>query len=384
MGMHRSSCTSLLMIVVAACGTIDETPQPNSGTFPGAADAEPSSSAPPPVDADIDNEGPDAPTTPVVRVDAGPAPVSPPDTGDSPDVDTLPEEDAGPEPDPDTDALPWCTTQSALLCAADGASDSSALTINESARSTVSCYTERPDESPYDLDALYWEVTTGLIPRTETVRGTANLLAQPTVDFGDTLLRQLIDHPDDGEVCEISRASIRVTPSTRVLIELDWRPLDPEIDEEDDNSRPVNMDLHMLHVGRGCWLDSRWDVHWRNPAPAWSAGGSPTSSDPRLSIPAQTGAGPELIRFDGPDPNERYVIGVHFRDDEDDGGGAADVHARVWVDGEVVLQVTRSFDAPQEFWELAVLDGASMTLTTVDLVYPTLRNADCAQWLGQD
>lgn len=110
----------------------------------------------------------------------------------------------------------------------------------------------------------------------------------------------------------------------------------------------ADLDLHLLHPD-GAWFVAPLDCYFGNAAPDWGRLEDPTD-DPEVLSDDSDGFGPETIRLGRPqeDLASPYLVGVHAF------GRApfpAEATVRVYVDGLLVDEATRTLAAGDHFWE---------------------------------
>jgi hypothetical protein len=215
---------------------------------------------------------------------------------------------------------------------------------------------ERPDASATSLDITNDATTSFFVDAAGTYTVSLNVL------------------DDDGaEACVIPTVNIVARPGADIAVEMFWNtPGDP--DQTDEGiGRGSDVDLHFLHVSRGCWNSTAWDCHWRNTNPDWGVLGD-TADDPGLELQDVDGAGPENASINGPQVAD-YRIGVEYFDDH--GYGPSNVTIRVYVFGSIVFERSRNLPTSKFFWEVADIDWPSGLVTYLDRTWPSIEAAPC-------
>ena len=102
-------------------------------------------------------------------------------------------------------------------------------------------------------------------------------------------------------------------------------------------------------------MDANYDCYYRNKSPNW--GGPGPEDNPSLDIDDTNGAGPETIKFDNPGFTDQngftapYRVGVHYY--EDRLFGASDATIKIYLQGNLAGEWTRTLNQSKNFWETA-------------------------------
>jgi hypothetical protein len=164
--------------------------------------------------------------------------------------------------------------------------------------------------------------------------------------------------------CEPARLQIDVVPDEDIHLQLVWST--PQDSNETDNNGS-DVDLHFLHPNAdGDWNYAPWDCFWRNMEPDWGQQGDPTD-DPSLDIDDVNGAGPENINLDNPEVGLTYDVGVYYYADHNFGRSL--VTTRVYIGGQLLMELSGQEMTNQEFWHVAQIEWPSGSITRVDRMY---------------
>ena len=110
--------------------------------------------------------------------------------------------------------------------------------------------------------------------------------------------------------------------------------------------------------------------------------GAPWSDDPaqnpRLDVDDDGGYGPENTNVVHPAPNARFTAYVHYWRAQTDGDPRTTATLRVYVYGQQVIEVARTFEGDEQLWEALDIDwpaiqGAPATISQVGQVTPFPR-----------
>ena len=177
--------------------------------------------------------------------------------------------------------------------------------------------------------------------------------------------------------CANATYEVVVVPDQAIWIELFWEtPGDP--DETDTGpAAGADLDLHLQrpgglgtdHDGDGvheCWMDQDANCFWFSPNPDWWEPGP--YDDPEMFVSDEDGAGPELIGYPAPAP-EVYLVGVH--DYNDHGFGESLATVRIYILGQLVLEVPEVSLVDLDLWTVARIEWPSgeVTVCTEDGAY---------------
>lgn len=161
--------------------------------------------------------------------------------------------------------------------------------------------------------------------------------------------------------CEPARMTVEAISGDAIHLQLVW---DTPNDPSRTNNSGADMDLHFLHPN-GDWNTSPWDCHWLNMNPNW---GNPNNSDmnPRLDIDKITGWGPENINLLVPEPGVTYSVGVYYFSDH--GYGPSYATVRIFIHGQLQLELKRRYMTNHQFWHVADISWPSQVITIQDSI----------------
>ncbi|MGC6509637.1 MAG: choice-of-anchor D domain-containing protein [Myxococcota bacterium] len=141
---------------------------------------------------------------------------------------------------------------------------------------------------------------------------------------------------EDGVVSSPAECLIEAIPPSDIHVELSWA--EPRSD----------FDLHLLRAEDGIYTFND-DCCWCNPNPAW--GGSGGSDDPLLALDSTDASAPEIIDLSEA-PDGEYYIRAHYY--SDNGGGDASATVRIYIEGELEAQYSKTLTHNQ-MWDVAFI-----------------------------
>ena len=146
------------------------------------------------------------------------------------------------------------------------------------------------------------------------------------------------------------RVLVNAIPADRVRIELVW------------DSPLADLDLHLLApAGQP---GGPLDCHYANPRPDWGEIGN-ANDDPQLVRDDLMGFGPEIIGYENP-ANGAYALGVdYFATHTANGKEPTTATLRVFVDGLLRAELSRSLETQGEHWDAALLRWPEGTVSAV-------------------
>lgn len=161
--------------------------------------------------------------------------------------------------------------------------------------------------------------------------------------------------------CEPARLSVESVSGDGLHVQLVW-------DTPSDNNRHDNLgadvDLHLLRQG-GRWNHAPWDCYWMNMNPIWEDPFDP-DTNPSLDIDRIPGWGPENINLRKPQSGINYSVGVYYFDDH--GFGSSYATVRIFIDGELRLELKRRHIRNWQFWHVADVSWPGEEITIFDTV----------------
>jgi hypothetical protein len=205
-----------------------------------------------------------------------------------------------------------------------------------------------------------------------------SILGQRTAQFGfgkPGLYELSLQVVVDGEPVQCGSPSIRYVAKYvgDVVVELQWTLL-PGAPTPAPGFSPENPDLflHLLQSERGCWRDDFYDCHLANTSPDWGQLAD-EGDDPSLFLNNAGIGAPEVITMSRLEATT-YAIGVHYSRDR--AWGDAIATASIYIDDVLAFTAERRLTTA-EFWHVADLDGARLTVNSVDQPYRTIATPQC-------
>jgi len=164
--------------------------------------------------------------------------------------------------------------------------------------------------------------------------------------------------------CQPGKVAVEARPTTDLHVELTWTtPGDPD-PLDTGRGAGSDLDLHLL-LPRGQWFSAPLDCYFGNPTPDWGRL-TRAEDDPALDRDDVDGWGPEVASL--PQPREDgYRVGVHVYDDW--GLGPSDATVRIFVDGLLRCEQSRSGLRRNQFWEALHLTWPDGPCTSLDLLH---------------
>ena len=155
--------------------------------------------------------------------------------------------------------------------------------------------------------------------------------------------------------------SFEAKPNRALWVELNW--------DQDDH----DVDLHLIRGGdHDLAFSDGGDCYFANCVPQtvgipvlhW--GSSAQGDDPFLDVDDIDGLGPEVISIPSPENGMTYLIALHmFRLDR--GRETTTASIKVFVDGEVVREVSRAMPGAEDWWDaISVTWGDEVEIEVVD------------------
>ncbi len=169
-------------------------------------------------------------------------------------------------------------------------------------------------------------------------------------------------YDDEGtRSCEPARMRVDSVSGDAIHLQLVW---DTPNDPSRTNNSGADMDLHFLREG-GEWNSSPDDCYWLNMNPNW---GDPNNNDmnPRLDIDEIHGWGPENINLLIPENGTTYSVGAYYFSDH--GYGESFSTVRIYIHGDLRLELKRRRMTNWQFWHVADIDWPSEELTIYDSI----------------
>ncbi|MBI1949003.1 MAG: hypothetical protein HYS27_25165 [Deltaproteobacteria bacterium] len=165
--------------------------------------------------------------------------------------------------------------------------------------------------------------------------------------------------------CEPAEVCFDVVPTEDLHIQLVWDHPDADLD---------------LHVTRddGAPFNHDTDVYFSNREPVGAPWSDDPEQNPRLDVDDDSGYGPENTNVVHPAANARFTVYAHYWRAQTDGDPRTTATVRVFVYGQQVIEVARTFEGDEQLWEALDIDwpaiqGAPATITQVGQVTPFPR-----------
>ena len=165
--------------------------------------------------------------------------------------------------------------------------------------------------------------------------------------------------------CEPAEVCFDVVPTEDLHMQLVWDHPDADLD---------------LHVTRddGAPFNHDTDVYFSNREPVGAPWSDDPEQNPRLDVDDNGGYGPENTNVVHPAPNAHFTAWVHYWRAQTDGDPRTTATLRIYVYGEQVIEVARTFESDEQLWEALDIDwpaiqGAPATISQVGQVTPFPR-----------
>ena len=149
---------------------------------------------------------------------------------------------------------------------------------------------------------------------------------------------------EDGRVrsCEPATVTFDVVPSEELLIQLVW------------DHPTADLDLHLVRAG-GTEFTHEDDCYFSNREPQqtvdlpdWSI---VPEENPVLDVDDHDGYGPENLNIVAPADDSQWRVLVHYWNKLTDGDARTTATVRVFVYGQQVMEVSRTFETDEQLWE---------------------------------
>jgi hypothetical protein len=162
---------------------------------------------------------------------------------------------------------------------------------------------------------------------------------QLTCDIaGDYEVRLEVTDTDGVRSCNDAVIEFTCGPTEDLHLQLVW------------DHPTADLDLHLLREG-GSSFTHEGDCYFSNREPEWFPDNP--ESDPSLDQDDNRGYGPENINIVTPLPNSRWTILVHYWNKQTDGDQFVNATLRVYARGQLVSNLTQSFETEQVMWNAA-------------------------------
>lgn len=194
---------------------------------------------------------------------------------------------------------------------------------------------------------------------------TADRVELPTDVPGEYCTRLHVYDNTGVRSCEAAEVCFDVVPTEDLHIQLVWDHPDADLD---------------LHVTRddGAAFNHDTDVYFSNREPVGAPWSDDPEQNPRLDVDDDGGYGPENTNVVHPAPSARFTVYVHYWRAQTDGDPRTTATVRVFVYGQQVIELARTFEGDEQLWEALDIDwpaiqGAPATITQVGQVTPFPR-----------
>ncbi len=225
---------------------------------------------------------------------------------------------------------------------------------------------ESYDPDDPDVEVSYeWTLIEEPLGSTATIYNANTVSPTLDVNIAGRFVVELMVYDEFGiAACDPAQVVIQVEPESAIHVELTW-----DVPTAADGVG-TDLDLHYLHPN-GQWSAEPYGVFWNNSNPNWNDGSSVS-----LDIDDLTGAEPENINHDNPDPNYDYHTGVYYFGDSAN-FGPTDARIRIYFHDSLVLELEERLENPGigidpnttagDFWYVARI-GVTPSGPMVDLL----------------
>jgi hypothetical protein len=202
---------------------------------------------------------------------------------------------------------------------------------------------------PPPPEGYEWSVVQRPVGSTAVLTSINNNVTELPVDLAGFYQVQLtvfaVDagRPDEGLIrsCAPALVDIEVVPEDDLHIQLVW------------DHPTADFDLHLLrengreftHDG-DCYFSNR-EPQQEPDTPSWSIN---PDENPRLDVDDSEGYGPENINIKHPAPGSRWVVLVHYWNQQTDGSASAPATLRVFAYGRQTIELNQLFEADEQMW----------------------------------
>lgn len=143
---------------------------------------------------------------------------------------------------------------------------------------------------------------------------------------------------DDIRSCGPAVQCFDVVPTEELLVQLVW-------DHPD-----ADLDLHMVRDG-GEVFTHEGDVYFSNRQPVGAPWSDVIDENPNLDHDDNRGYGPENVNIVAPAAGSRWRLFVHYWNSQTDGSARTEATVRVFVYGQQVIEVSRTFEDDEQLWQ---------------------------------
>jgi hypothetical protein len=165
--------------------------------------------------------------------------------------------------------------------------------------------------------------------------------------------------------CEPASVTFDVVPSEELLVQLVW------------DHATADLDLHMLRDGSEPFTHEG-DVYFSNREPVGAPWSDDPAENPNLDHDDSRGYGPENINIVHPAAGSHWTLLVHYWNKQTDGSARTTATVRVFVYGQQVIEITRTFEEDQQLWKALDItwpdvEGDPASLSQIGVVEPFPR-----------
>jgi hypothetical protein len=200
-----------------------------------------------------------------------------------------------------------------------------------------------------------WTVLSRPVGATAALSGASGAQTQLTMDPdvpGEYRVALAVTDALGAQSLEPAVLSVVAAPSQQLLVELFW-----------DNAG-TDLDLHLLRHQSAPLNTAPDDCFYQAPRPDWGIPGD-AADDPAFVRDALQGYGPELVGYPAPLPTGagRYRVVVDFKNDHLSARPESRATVRVYVQGVVAAELTRTLLREGDRWVAADIAWPDGTVT---------------------
>lgn len=165
--------------------------------------------------------------------------------------------------------------------------------------------------------------------------------------------------------CEPAIVEIPVVPTEELLVQLVW----------DHDS--ADLDVHLVRAG-GTPFTHEDDCYFSNREPSGPPWSDVPEQNPVLDHDDSRGYGPENVNIVAPAPGSRWQLLVHYWNKQTDRSPRTEATVRVFVYGQQVIEVSRTFEDDQQLWQALDItwpeeEGAPASISQIGVLEPFAR-----------
>lgn len=160
--------------------------------------------------------------------------------------------------------------------------------------------------------------------------------------------------------CEPAVQCFDVVPSEELLVQLVW------------DHETADLDLHMVRGG-GEVFTHEGDAYFSNRHPVGAPWSDNPDENPNLDHDDARGYGPENMNIVAPAAGSQWRVFVHYWNQQTDGSPRTQATVRVFVYGQQVIEVSRTFENEQQLWQALDItwpqeEGGAASISQVGIV----------------